>query len=464
MNRALRILQVSTSDTKGGAERVAWSLAEAYRAQGHQAWLAVGDKYSYAPDVFPLPNDDCRSRWAQSWAAAGKLFSPLEGKVRGAWRLRQWLPLLGQSGRLRHILHGYEDFDFPGTWSLLQLPPARPEIMHAHNLHGNYFDLRALPWLSRQLPLILTLHDAWLLSGHCAHSFGCERWKTGCGACPDLTIPPAILRDQTAANWQRKREIYARSLLYVATPSRWLMEKVEQSMLLPGVAEARVVPNGVDLSIFRPGDKHKARAALGLPAGAKILLFAANGIRKNVWKDYQTMRQALALVSRQSTGQPILLVALGENAPPEQIGGGAELRFIPYQQNPQAVAQFYQAADLYLHAARADTFPNTVLEALACGTPVVATAVGGIPEQVKSLSAAAPQATGILTPVGEAEAMAAAILTLLTDDALRQRLGDNAAQDARERFDLNHQVTTYLAWYREIIKSWLVKFGGKNRD
>ena len=110
------------------------------------------------------------------------------------------------------------------------------------------------------MPTVLTLHDAWLLSGHCAHSFDCERWKTGCGECPDLTIEPAIRRDATADNWVRKRDIYARSRLYVATPSPWLMGRVEQSMLAPAVEQARVIPNGVDLSVFRPADKRSIRA------------------------------------------------------------------------------------------------------------------------------------------------------------------------------------------------------------
>jgi glycosyltransferase involved in cell wall biosynthesis len=93
---------------------------------------------------------------------------------------------------------GREDFHFPGTWCLLNLPPKRPDIVHCHNLHGGYFDLRVLPWLSREVPVVLTLHDAWLLSDHCAHSFDCEKWKESCGSCPDLTIPPSIRRDATA--------------------------------------------------------------------------------------------------------------------------------------------------------------------------------------------------------------------------------------------------------------------------
>ena len=178
-----------------------------------------------------------------------------------------------------------------------------------------------------------------------------------------------------------------------------------------------------------------------------MLLFTANGIRNNPWKDYQTMRAAIALVAERLQSRQVLFIALGEDAPPERIGK-AEIQFIPYQKDPDIVARYYQAADVYIHAARADTFPNTVLEALACGTPVVATAVGGIPEEVKH------DYTGFLVSPGDSKEMAMAIIALLRDDNLWKRFRENAVQDARRRFDLRRQVKNYLEWYREILERW----------
>jgi glycosyltransferase involved in cell wall biosynthesis len=443
----IRILQVSTSDGRGGAEKVAYNLHRAYRARGYPAWLAVGYKQTDDEHVLVIPNDACRGPWARFWARVGRMLNPFVGWVKGAGRLQRWISGgIGRPRRLWTLLRGHEDFDFPGTWRLLDLLPERPDIVHCHNLHGDYFDLRALPWLSRQVPVVLTLHDAWLLSGHCAHSFDCERWKTGCGQCPDLSIYPAVKRDATAYNWQRKRDIYAQSRLYMATPSRWLMRKVEQSILAPAVQEARVIPNGIDLSVFHPAEDRRAvRAALGLPPDAKVLLFAANGIRRSLWRDFEMMRAAVARVAERMGGQAVLFLALGDDAPPEHIGR-ATVQFVPYQKDPKVVARYYQAADVYVHAARADTFPNVVLEALACGTPVVATAVGGIPEQVGD------GVTGFLVGPGDAEAMAAAVVALLADEALRKRFGENAAQEARKRFDLDRQVSEYIEWYQGIVE------------
>jgi glycosyltransferase involved in cell wall biosynthesis len=129
------------------------------------------------------------------------------------------------------------------------------------------------------------------------------------------------------------------------------------------------------------------------------------------------------------------------DATPKQIGDVA-IRFVPFQKDPQQVARYYQAADLYLHPARADTFPTTILEALACGTPVVASAVGGIPEQVVE------GRTGFLVPVGDARALAGRVLDLLADEGLRLRMGRQAAEDAAQRFGLERMVGEYLAFYR----------------
>lgn len=446
VKKQMHILQVSTFDFAGGAEKVAWNLFRAYRKRRHDSWLAVGFKRSNERGVLPIPNEEHRSCWARTWNAIANKPLPLIGNVRGTYRLRKLLYWISEFKRHWETRKGYEDFNFPGTWQLLNLYSELPDIIHCHNLHGNYFDLRAITWLSKQVPIVLTLHDAWLLSGHCAHSFNCERWKIGCGKCPDVTIYPAIRRDATASNWRRKKEIYENSKFYVVTPSKWLMQKVEQSILLPAIIESKVIPNGVDLSVFHPADRQSVRESIGIPPDAKVVLFAANGIRRNIWKDYQTMRDAISRVGDLLHGKRIKFIALGEDAPPERIGD-VEVGFVPYQKESEAVACYYQAADVYVHAARADTFPNTVLEALACGTPIVATAVGGIPEQIED------GVTGFLVPPGNADAMALRIVQLFERVDVRQKMGVQAAISARTSFDVDRQVEDYLEWYKKILFS-----------
>ncbi len=440
----MNIVSVSTSDRAGGAEKVALDLFQGYRAQGHASRLAVGTKHLADPDIFEIP------RRPQPVSATTRLLLRLrrplvrrEGRLPGARRLR---------GLLENGIHDYpaledrlgrERFSFPGTRAVLDAGPGPVDILHCHNLHGDYFDLRQLPQLSRWAKLFLTLHDAWLLSGHCAHSFACQRWQTGCGACPDLNIPPAIQADGTAYNWSRKKSIYQRGRFHVATPCQWLMDKVQRSILAAGMVEARVIPYGVNLDIFRPGNPLTAREQLGLPAKASVIFFAANYVKTSYWKDFATMESTIKIVADRNPSQEIIFVALGEAAPELRIGR-TEVRFAPFQSDPQVVAGYYQAADIYLHAAHADTFPNTVLEALACGVPVVASQVGGIPEQVDE------GLTGFLVPERDPAAMAERVEYLLQEPERRRQLGRRAQEIARQRFDANRHVQDYLHWFADI--------------
>jgi glycosyltransferase involved in cell wall biosynthesis len=440
----MRILQVNTHDRGGGAEGGAWSLFQSYRNRGHASFLAVGRKLTDDQNVLLIPNGQYLPGWTRFWQRISELlipgpFSFIAKPARGLGILplgKQWV-----ESRL-----GRENFNWPGTGDLLDLPPQRPEIVHCHNLHANYFDLRSLPWLSAQVPLILNLHDAWLLSGHCAHSFNCERWKIGCGQCPDLTIYPAISRDATRYNWERKRKIFSKSRLYITTVSHWLAQKVQDSML-QGVS-CQVIPNGIDLNIFHPGDKRSARNQLGIPEHSKVVLYAANGGRYSPWRNFSELEAALIQVASPEF-RDLTLFCVGElNSQQETITNGLHVQFRFFEKDPDRMALYYQAADVYALPALVESFGKTITEAMACGTPVIATAVGGIPEQIKDGS------TGCLVPLSDIGALAEALQRLLGDVDLCKNIGGAAAEYARRHFGLDLQVDNYLNWYSEVRADW----------
>src|SRR5204863_1347152 len=118
-------------------------------------------------------------------------------------------------------------------------------------------------------------------------------------------------------------------------------------------------PNGVDTRTFYPGDRAAARAALGIDGGAHVLLIAANGLRHNVWKDYVTLRGAIERLGARQWSRSVIVLAVGEEAPGEQIGS-VELRFLPFVDDSATLANFYRAADVYLHAARVESFGNVL--------------------------------------------------------------------------------------------------------
>jgi glycosyltransferase involved in cell wall biosynthesis len=449
----IEVLMINTLAGVGGAAGVAGDLARTFRSRGHRCQMMVGHSVRPIEGVTSVPSGHPTIQLAIDWAVRRL------GKLPFTHRLRVYGEEMKQRLEWPETVAGGRDYVGPtGSWRILKEAPRRPDIVHAHNLHSGYFDLRALPAISAKAPVVMTLHDAWMLSGHCAHSFACTRWQTGCGECPDLSIQIALPFDRSAENWREKAAIYRKCQLRVATPSRWLMDKVEQSMLWPAIVDARVIPNGVDRSIFHPDDRDKERQKLGLPLDATILLFAANGIRQNIWKDYPTLDAAISRL-RERTDRKVLFLALGEDGATQTLGA-TELRFLPAVPAGAAAAAHYRAADLYVHAARADNFPSVVIEALACGTPSVATAIGGIPEQIRSAGGpgadfsartfSSDQATGVLTPPGNAQAMAEAIDHLCDDRSILFRLGANAARDAAMRFDLQQQADIYLEWFGDI--------------
>jgi glycosyltransferase involved in cell wall biosynthesis len=456
----MRVFQISPADVAGGAESVAWNLFEELRRAGNESRLIVGRKYTSDPHVIQLPNRESGTLWTRAW-----------GLLADAVENNSWFPphskrllrriFLGVADPIAGLekLAGLEVYRYPGTWKLFDLGLGKPDIVHVHNMHGGYFDLTALPWISSMVPTILTIHDAWLLSGHCAHSFECERWRTGCGQCPDLSIPPEIFRDATRRNWQRKRDIVHQCRMVLVAPSKWLIDRAQQSMLAAGVTEFAVIPNGVDLKTFTAVDKDEARALAGLPKTSPIILFVANGGSKNRWKDFGLMVSAVRRIGKAGRHKVTFVVA-GESDGLEQFEG-VELRRVGVIKTSKEMATFYNAADVYFHAAKADTFPNAVIESLACGTPVVASAVGGIPEQVRGYCAPGrtaavhngfgqSEATGILFPVGDENAALSALEILLENDSLRIRLGANAAADALKRFGLDRQAQRYRSLYQKM--------------
>ncbi len=447
-------------------------LAEMHQARGFDAIVAVAEKNTDndVSHVVLGRSQPGRVEWPVARLAIP--LKPYVGRVLGAGRLAHllWNQLGGFERRRADALRkrgarlGYENFEYPATWNLLNRLPWKPDILHLHNLHGGYFDLRALPWLTRQIPTVLTLHDAWLFAGHCAHSMGCERWRTGCGQCPDLTIYPAIEKDATAYNWDRKRRIYAKSRMHVVGVSQWALDMAHQSVLQPAMFSSRVIHNGIDTDLFCPGDRRAARDAVGLPQDAHVLVFVASNFLKNRFKDWATIRGVAETLGRRELARPVVLAAVGDSGPTERLGR-AEVRLAGTVRDQALLAQWYRAADICVHAARGESFCVAIAEARACGAPTVATAVDGIPEQVRSLTdryTSCPvydhdQATGILVPPGDPAAMADAVAMLLADDALRARLSANAVRDARERFSEDRMVREYLELYEEAL-------GGRGRD
>lgn len=441
-SRVPNVLQVSTADIAGGAEKVALDLHRAYLAAGVGSRLAVGRKRGTTPEVIEIPNEELRSGWTRSVASSAARIS---GESPAGLRrvLARGMLLAADPARYSDIYAGVEDFHYPGTREVLGLMGGPVGVLHLHNLHGYYFDLRLLPEISSSQPTILTMHDPWLLTGHCAHPIDCERWRSGCGQCPDLGRYVPIRKDASARNFRIKRRALGSSSLHLVAPSQWLAQMTRESGILGESRDVRVIPNGVDTRVFKPGDRAAARARLGLPEHAVIALFTAQGVSANPFKDYATLVAALRTVAAHGR-EDVVMVALGDDG--GAAAEGLDVVSVPFVTDAETVAAYYQAADLYVHPARAENLPLAIIEAMACGTPVVASAVGGIPEIV------AEGETGLLVESGDPARLAAAIETALGDAELRARFARAGLARVEERFTLQRQVDAYLGLYAELAE------------
>jgi len=424
-------------DGGGGAEKVAVDLHQIYLSLGMDSTLLVGLKKTNLPSVHQIPS----TRWYQFWEDIDKKL--IKSHMKGTYRLHKLVKQIRAPYFEYARKTGKENYHYPNSVRLVEKFQDNVDIVHLHNLHANFFDLRMLPSLSKKKPVLITMHDEYLFTGHCACTLGCERWRIGCGDCPHFETYPAIKRDNTRFNWNRKRKIFANSQVTLVAPSNWLAERTRLSLLshLP----IKVIPNGIDLSVFKPRSQEAARAALGLDLDAFIILYTAVGGRVNQFKDYEMLDRIVLRLQAQKFERSVILLAVGGSKEIKREVNDLMMIEKSYVTNAEEMARYYQASDLYIHTAKADNAPLVILEAMACGKPIVATNAGGIPELVRE------GVTGFTLPVGDDEQMVSKILDMIQSPDCLKQMGLNAAAIAKNEYGLDRMVQDYLNFYQEMI-------------
>jgi glycosyltransferase involved in cell wall biosynthesis len=221
-------------------------------------------------------------------------------------------------------------------------------------------------------------------------------------------------------------------------PSRWLAREVQQSALL-GRFPVSVIPYGLDTDLFSPKSPALAREVLGIPRDCKVVLFAADF----VWERRKGFTMLVEALGALSAGEAIHLVSLGRRAPlPDARLPYLSLGFID---NDRILPWVYSAADVYVIPTLEDNLPNTVMESMSCGTPVVGFETGGVPDMVRN------GVSGLLAPKGDTVALGQAILRVLDNAALRAEMAGNCRRIAVEEYDSRLQARRYVALYESIV-------------
>lgn len=323
----------------------------------------------------------------------------------------------------------------------LLLKILKPDVINIHNVHGalsNGWSAELLLICQEFAPVIWTLHDMWSFTGRCAFSFECEKYLTGCDeTCPTPHEYPCLPSREISKAWQDRVNFFQKSSrLAAVTPSAWLAAKAREG-LWQGLRVERI-PNSLPLDVYAPVEKTVARQALGLDVRSPVLLMAGVNLaerRKGI---------GIAIEAITKTRQrPLTLLTLGSDPPPINLPDVwvQHLGFIDHERTKALV---FNAADLFIHPALADNLPNTVIESIACGTPVIAFGVGGLPELVH------PGKTGWLAPGSDAESFAQAIDIALKEIVSGAGLRDTCRQVAKDEFSSELQGRRYLELIRQI--------------
>jgi len=335
---------------------------------------------------------------------------------------------------------GYEKFSdcrtIFGKQVIKQIPPS--DVINLHWI-SNFIDLKSF-FSTVKVPVVWTLHDMNAFTGGCPYDYGCGGYMQDCGRCPQLGSSKQ--NDLSRWVWMCKKRTYEQldpKRLHIVTPSRWLAQEVARSTLLKRFS-VKVIPNGLNIFDFAPRNQKYAREAIGNALDSKVVLFVANNVSTRR-KGFTYLLEALKSIKSHRNLQ---LISIGGRNP--EIAGQAEHVHLGNIESDHLLSVLYSAASLFVIPSIQDNLPNTVMESLACGTPVVGFNTGGIPDMVKE------GVTGLLAPAQNVDALRDAIVSLLEDEERRKKMSVNCRRLAVEEYDSSVQAIRYLELYKEILE------------
>ena len=313
----------------------------------------------------------------------------------------------------------------------------KPDVVHLHCINGYFVNIyRLVTWLKmRKIPTVLTLHAEFLHTANCSHALDCNKWMTGCGACPRLyKETKSLLFDRTAASWKRMKKAFEgfENRLTVCSVSPWLSERAQRSPILQGYSH-RVVLNGVDTGVFCPTADADAVRRKYAPNGEKLLLHVTPDFRNPIKGGEYFLELA-----RQMQGQPVRFLIVGGGT--DGIELPANITAVGSVANPEQLAAYYAAADVTVLTSQKETFSMICAESLCCGTPVAGFRAGA-PEQISL-----PDYSRFVGQ-GDVEALQEAVRYFLQAPPVAA----DVCRDAVEAYDKSCMTAHYVDLYEEML-------------
>lgn len=415
----MKIAQVNASDYVGGASRAAARLHVGLRAIGVDSEMIVMKQSHHLDHVKPFVPS---SKFARRVARA----------LTSEYFRRE------AQGYVQRTGFGITSSDRSKYGGELAKQLSSYDLVNLHWVAG-MFDYRDfMAQLAGRQSLVWTLHDMNPFTGGCHYDENCGRFTAKCGACPQLKS--TVGNDPSRRIWQRKQQAFTKLAdfqLTIVAPSHWLTAECRRSSLL-GRFQLETIPYGLELEQFKPRDPAIIRRMLDIPDSAFLVLALAD--------TFQDRRKGFAyiqeLMREFSADEELYFLLVGTN--------GKELttprtRRLGKTGDDRLLSFVYSAADVFVIPTLQDNLPNTVLESIACGTPVVGFDVGGVGDMVR------PEESGFITPVGETTGLARALRTLRDDRELCRQLSHSSRALAEREYSLELQGRRYRDLYTEIL-------------
>ena len=305
------------------------------------------------------------------------------------------------------------------------------DIIHLHNIHGYYINYVKLFKLIKKhnKKVIWTLHDMWPITGRCAYSLGCEKWKSGCGKCSNMSSYPKSILDRSNKEFTLKKNIITsinKDNMIIITPSEWLAKICEESFL--NKFSIQNIPNGIE-HVKVNLKKNELRKKYNILIDKKVVLFVA----ADTQDERKGMQYILDIIPRNKN---YLFISIGKEMDSISFNNFIQLGYI---NDRNMINEIYSLADLFVIPSLDDNFPTTVIEAFANSTPVIGFNQGGIPEQLANDS-------GIIVDIPSAHNLENTIKSVLENENELNKLSINC----RLKFENEYTINKFIERYREI--------------
>jgi len=407
----------STYDNVGGAAIAARRLFDGLRDKGIDADLySQRIKTKVASLASPIPVFD--NRWLIARMYLDRLPLYLYRNRRNEIFCPAWLPF----GIRKELIE------------------ERNQIVHLHWITYGFINIKTIQRF--MAPIVWTMHDMWPFTGGCHYDAGCERFNSICGNCP--TLGSTVEHDLSNKVFLQKNKYWKDLNLTLVSPSRWLADCASRSTLL-GRYRVEVIPNGIDVKKYHPIGKIAARRKLGLPVDKRLVLYGALMATGDIRKGFKFLDSAIKMMEGSALSEQIEMVIYGSENEPRSFSKNIKKHYMGKISDEEKLIFLYSAADVFVAPSLQDNLPNTIMEALACGTPCVAFNIGGIPDMIEH------KKTGYLVQPYCPEDLMNGIKWVLSDDMRMKRLAESARKKVLKEFDIKLVAKKYVDLYREII-------------